>query len=168
MGHMIIAGLTESGKTTVALEVVSAKRQAENAKVLVLDPNLADWDCDFITDDCDEFMRVAKSEQSCYLVIDESGESLDKYDDSLKWLGTRSRHFGHRLIVIAQEMTLLNKTIRGQCSDLILFEVNWQDAKDWAKLFNDKTLENASTLTDYKYYFKRRGKPAQLMRLNLE
>lgn len=165
---MIVAGLTESGKTTLALELVHAKRYAEGAKVLVLDPNFEDWDCDFITDDADEFMEVAKNEESCYLVIDESGEALDKYDKTLNWLGTRSRHWGHRLILITHEMTLIAKAIRGQCSDLFAFEQNWQNAKEWALLFNDKKLEEASQLSNYEYLFKKRGHPTVKQRLLIE
>lgn len=164
---MIIAGLTESGKTTLALELVHAKRHKEQAKVLVLDPNFEDWDCDFITDDADEFMEVAKNEESCYLVVDESGESLDKYDRTLNWLGTRSRHWGHRLILITHEMTLIAKAIRGQCSDLFAFEMNAQNAREWALLFNDDYIREASKLSNHEYIFKRRGFPAVRQKLLL-
>ena len=166
-GHIIVAGLTESGKTTWALQFVKSLRSQFNPKVLVLDPNLDEWDCDFLTNDSEEFLTVAKQEKSCYLVVDESGESLDKWDERFNWLGTRSRHWGHKLIVITQRASLISATIRGMCSNLIVFEQNWRDAKIWAEEFNDKQLLSASELTDYNYILKTRGKPARFQKLDL-
>ena len=96
MAHVLIAGITESGKTTLARELVAHYRRAEIAS-LVLDP-LGDprWNAEYQTTDEAAFLVTAKNSWQCALFIDESGEMVGRYKDSMFWLATQARHRAHR------------------------------------------------------------------------
>jgi len=140
MPHSMIIGMTESGKTTYAVNL-AYKYSELGIKTIVLDP-LKDerWRADFLTDDYDEFMTVIshKDTRSCAVFIDESGESIDKYNrDNSYALATRGRHYGHNMHFIAQKLTQIAPTVRDQCSFLIMFAISIDARKelanDWGK-----------------------------------
>lgn len=139
MGHAIIIGQTESGKSTLAKQLAGWYRR-HGIGVLVLDP-MKDpgWQADWMTDNPDEFLRTVRDPDQCLqcaLFIDESGESINKFDKEFNWITCRSRHHGHVAHLISQRAQDINASTRAQATTLYIFNVNADDAKQYARDFN--------------------------------
>lgn len=140
--HVLIVGMTGSGKTTMAKRLCRAYR-AKGIKSIVLDP-LHDpgWPADAVTSDPERFLEWARLSQQCALFIDESGEMIGHYEKQMFWLATRSRHYGHKAHFITQRANQLSPTVRDQCSNLIAFAMSHQDCQTLAREFNkDEILQ---------------------------
>lgn len=148
--------MTESGKTTLARNKLAPRYRAKGIPVLVLDPYISSsWHADFITDNPDEFLRVAKESKSCALFADECGHYMDLgYSDVLRWLATNSRHFGHNSHFISQRAQHLKPTIRDQCTNIFLFKQSFDDARELCKNFAADELINAPNLKKGEYLAK--------------
>lgn len=148
-GHCLTIGMTESGKTALN-KSIAAWYQQHGVKTVVCDPmHDASWPADFKTDDIDEFMALVKDPARCLrcaLFIDESGMSLDKHDVTLQWLTCQARHFGHVTHIIAQRAEQVNVNIREQCKTLYAFQVSLDDAKKYAKSWNNDMILEAASL----------------------
>lgn len=151
MAHVLILGMTESGKTTLARNLAGMYR-AKGGKVLVLDP-LADprWPCDFITSDADEFLEVFWSSRRCFAFMDEGGESVGRYDAAMQKTATRGRHWGHSCHYIAQRATQMAPIIRDQCRHLFLFASSRKDGEELAREWNRDELLECSALKQGEY-----------------
>lgn len=165
MGHGLILGQTESGKTTLA------KRMAQDLKskqvgILVLDP-IKDpaWNADFITDDPHEFLNVFWESRSCVVFIDEAGENVGNFDEEMKKTATRGRHWGHSCFYIAQRGTLIARTVRDQCSVMYLFNSGREDCKVHAQEWNCDELMSANLLQKGEFYHVTRFSGAKKCRL---
>ena len=144
--HVLIVGMTESGKTTLAKRLANRFR-SKGVGVLVLDPmHDPEWSADFQTSDPGQFLDVCRRSTSCALFVDEAGAAIGRYDAQYDWLATRSRHFGHSCHFLTQRGAQLNPTVRGQCSGIALFAVNRADADLYAKEWNCDLLRSAPTL----------------------
>lgn len=139
-------GTTGCGKSTLAKRLaIQFKKQGK--AVLVLDPiGDSDWQADFITDDKNEFLKVAKASKNCILIVDESAGVVGRYDVEMEWLGTKARHWGHSTFFIAQRTQQINPTVRNQCSNLYLFQVSGNDSDILAEEFNQDILKEAKSL----------------------
>lgn len=139
MPHSMIIGMTESGKTTLAVNLC-AKYKELGIKTIVLDPLKDDrWRADFITNDYKNFMKIIShpDTRSCAIFIDESGQSIDKYNrDNSYQLATRGRHAGHNVHFIAQKLTQIAPTVRDQCSFLFMFAISIDARKELANDWN--------------------------------
>jgi len=146
MPHVQIVGMTESGKTTLAKQM-SCRYKQQQIGVIVLDP-LHDpgWCADYVTDDPHEFLYVVRNSRRCAVFIDESGESVGRFDDEMFWLGTRARHYGHNSHFISQRAVQVAKTVRDQCGRLFLFNCSLEDSKTLANEWNKPILREAHTL----------------------
>ncbi|HKI68326.1 MAG TPA: type IV secretory system conjugative DNA transfer family protein [Verrucomicrobiae bacterium] len=166
MTHVLIVGMTESGKTTLAKRICRSFR-SKGIKTIVLDP-LHDpgWEADLQTADQYEFMETARLSRQCALFIDESGEMIGRYNDAMFWLATRARHYGHKSHFITQRAAQLSKTVRDQCSSLFLFCVSMDDAKVMANEFNRPELREANTLLRFQCFFVSRFGPVQRLNVN--
>jgi len=165
--HVLIIGMTASGKTTLAKALAHEYRQRKIATA-VLDP-LGDpeWQASFQTTDRHEFLERVKRSRGCALFIDESGEMVGRYDDEMFWLATRSRHYGHRAHFISQRAAQLSPTVRHQCTRLFLFRVGVKDAKTLAEEFSDDTILRAGTLPQYQFISVNRFGKAETLRLEI-
>jgi len=164
---MLIIGMTESGKTTFATRL-SEQYHKENYKIIVLDPLIDPrWKADFITNDEEQFLSVVKSPKtrSCQIFIDESGESIGRYNSNMFFLATRARHYGHNSHFISQRGSQLSKTVRDQCSILVLFNCSFTDAKNLSDEWNRPELKNASQLQQGEYFYVPRFGALQKRRL---
>lgn len=148
-GHCLTIGMTDSGKTSLNKNI-AAWYQSQGIKTIVLDPMHDDsWPADFKTDDTDEFMALVKDPERCLqcaLFVDESGMSLNKYDTSLQWLTCQARHFGHITHIITQRAEQVDPNIREQCKTLFAFQVSIDDAKKYAKSWNNDLIFKAAEL----------------------
>lgn len=122
---------------------------------MVLDPDLrTDWKADFITDDPEYFLSVAKINTSCALFIDESGQMIGRYSGAMQWLATNSRKWGHKAHFIAQRAKQIDPLVRTQCTSIFLFKQSLDDAKELSKDFVSNELKTATTLLKGEYLGK--------------
>lgn len=164
MGHSLILGMTESGKTTLAKRLAANYRN-NGVGVIVLDPLHDKWDCDYQTSDKNVFLTTVQQNQACAVFIDEGGESVGQYDTEMHWLATRARHYGHATHFISQRGQQLAKTVRDQCSNLFLFNCSSSDAKLLANEWNKPELINANSLQRGEFYRVGRFKEVERMQL---
>jgi len=143
--------MTESGKTTLAKKVASSLKSA-GYPVLVLDPLHDVWDATYQTDDAQEFLKVFWQSKSCHVFVDESGDSIGRYNDLMNQTATKGRHWGHSMYYITQRGAQISRTIRDQCSHLFLFATARPDAKIHALEWNKADLENVATFNAGEYY----------------
>lgn len=147
-----------SGKTTLAKKIIAKS----NRPCIVLDPNFdPEWQTDYIYDDKEKFLEIVKYNQSCDLVIDESGETIGRYAREMAFLATRSRHYGHRAFFITQRAQMLDRNVRDQCTNIFLFSVAPSDAKIFAEDFVDDLFLEAPTLARGECIAKKRFSPAR-------
>lgn len=120
--------------------------------VLVCDPLCSDrWECDWITDDIDEFLSVTQDPDQCLqcaLFVDESGMAMGdrKFDTSLHWFTTTSRHHGHVCHLISHKGVTLSPIMRENCIDAYVFSIHIDYAKELAKDLNCPDILEANTL----------------------
>lgn len=141
MAHNMIVGMTESGKTTLAVLLCKAFK-SKGIRTAVLDP-LRDprWDADFVTADSAEFMAWARANKSAMLFVDEGGQSIGRYNTEMEWLATQARHWGHCSWFLTQRASMIPATIRHQCSKVFMFAVSTNDAKVFADEWNELGLK---------------------------
>jgi DNA helicase HerA-like ATPase len=152
--HVLILGITGTGKTTLAFRLAAEYRQ-NNINVLVLDPDLrTGWNADFITDNPETFLEVVKVNKSCALFIDESGQMIGRYSREMAWLATNARKWGHKSHFITQRASQLDPTIRNQCTSIFLFKQSLDDTKNLVNEFCSNDLEQAHTLRIGEYLGK--------------
>jgi hypothetical protein len=153
MAHVLLLGMTLSGKTHKA-KALSHDYKNAGVGVLVLDP-LRDpgWSADFITDDPDEFLNVYWNSRGCMAFMDEGGESVGRYDVTMQKTATRGRHWGHTNHYIAQRATQLAPLVRDQCTRLFLFCSSTKDGEVLAREWNRPELEGCSQLKQGEYYY---------------
>lgn len=146
MAHCLILGMTESGKSTLAKRFLLDFKKA-GISTIVLDP-LSDpsWKADFQTKDPEEFLRVLWNSRGCAAFVDEAGENAGQYDSAMIKSATKGRHFGHSMHYISQRGTMINTTIRGQCSKLFLFATGKKDSLVHAEEWGHDGLKSANTL----------------------
>jgi hypothetical protein len=153
MAHVLILGMTLSGKTYKAKELSRAYKKA-NVGVLVLDPlQDPEWGADFITDDPEKFLVTFWQSRSCMAFMDESGESVGRYDLAMQKTATRGRHWGHTCHYIAQRASQLAPLVRDQCTRLFLFCSSTKDGEILSREWNRPELETCSQLKQGEYFY---------------
>lgn len=151
MAHALILGISESGKTTLALRLAS-QYKAQGVGVLVLDPlKNPEWHADFITGDEKEFLDMFWRSRSCMCFIDEAGEAVGRYNIAMQKTVTRGRHWGHGVHVITQRGAQLSPTVRDQCRHLFLFCSSRKDGELLAAEWNKPELAECSVLKQGEY-----------------
>ena len=161
MGHVLICGMTESGKSTLGKHFVR-EHQARGIGTIVLDPlNDPEWAADYQTDQKDDFLAVVKQSRKCALFVDESGEQIGHYSDEMFWLATRARHYGHKSYFLSQRAQQISPTVRTQCSTLALFNVSKKDAEILADDFNRPELKEANQLRQFEFFLVNRFGPTR-------
>jgi hypothetical protein len=181
MAHSGILGMTESGKTTLAVNL-SKLYYRNGYSIIVLDPM-----CDprwrpegyrdplpgeerrfFQTADPDVFLKTFWDSTGCMVFIDESGDTVGRYDIAMQQTATKGRHWGHSVHFLSQRGAQINRTVRDQWSNLFLFNTAKKDAELHAHEWNQPELENANLLPQGHYYhvvrFDKDGKAGTLKR----
>ena len=113
---------------------------------LVLDPMHDVWECDFKTDDVEQFLQAFWNSQCCDVFIDESGDVIGHYDRAMIQTATKGRHWGHNVYFITQRPAQISPTVRTQCSNLFLFAMAREDSETLAREWNKPGLREAATL----------------------
>lgn len=159
--HTIIIGMTESGKTSIAKMICEGLKKKKK-KTAVLDPLLdPDWDADFITADKDEFITHCKAQQNLYIFIDEGSESVGRYDTTMQWFATQSRHWGHSCFFISQGITQMSPIIADQSSRAIVFSVSYTNIDIIAEKWNMPELRKVPRMEKGEFYVIDRFNPLQ-------
>lgn len=153
MAHVLLLGMTLSGKTHKA-KALSRDYKKAGLGVLVLDP-LQDpgWQADFITDDAEKFLTVFWQSRSCMAFMDEGGESVGRFDLAMQKTATRGRHWGHTCHYLAQRATQLAPLVRDQCTRLFLFCSSTKDGNVLSHEWNRPELEQCSQLKQGEYFY---------------
>lgn len=151
--HSLIIGMTESGKTCLAL-ILAKQLRSKGKKVAVLDPlHNPDWDCDFRTTDPVDLQDYLASERSVYVFIDEGGKVFNNGNDlTFAEFATTSRHYGHSVHFMAQRAMQIPKTMRDQCSRLFLFTSSASDGIIHADEWNKDVLRQCNTLPRFHFW----------------
>ena len=148
--------MTESGKTTLAKRLAKRYRQA-NVGVIVLDPmNDPGWNATASFTESAPFLDVVKRSKSCAVFIDESGDTIGRYNDEMFWLATKSRHYGHNAHFITQDAKQLARVVRTQCRHLFLFNSALESCDILAKDWNKPELRKAANLPAFQCYWTER------------
>ena len=152
LGHWLIVGGTQTGKTTLAKELAS-QYSAVGIPVVVCDPfGPAGWGARYWTKDIDDFLAFAHDPRVCLrcaLFVDEGGMMLggkNKWDNSYSWLTTTSRHHGHVSHVISNKGISVAPVLRENCSNLAVFNIHVDYAKELARDFNRDIILKANRL----------------------
>lgn len=143
--------MTESGKTTLAKKLAQAYKN-KGIGVLVLDPLFDNWTCDYQTSDSDTFLDTYWKSKSCMVFIDESGDSVGRYEKTMIKTATRGRHWGHCNHYITQRASSVALTVRDQCGHLFLFASGFEDCKTHAREWNKPVLIEAANLKQGEYF----------------
>lgn len=168
--HAAIFGQTTFGKSYFAKQQAEGFRR-RGMRVIVCDPMLdPEWPADFITDDIDELVEVAKLNSKCAIFIDEGEDTIGMHPKKhVRWLTSQSRHRGHITRILAQRpKDMVSKTMRTQLNELFLFNVDVEDAKEMARSYNEEALKEAYKLPRYQFFYKKKGPaPAKLCILDV-
>ncbi len=144
--HTLIVGITESGKTTLAKKL-SKKFVSEGFNVIVLTSVFDEWPVGVIVyDDQEKFLKAFWASKRCVVFIDEGGETIGRFNKSMEQTATKGRHYGHTCFFMGQRATLINATVRGQCSQLFCFSQGSKDAELLAEEWNQPELKEAPLL----------------------
>lgn len=154
--------MTESGKTTLAKRL-AAKYKAQGFGIIVLDPlHDPEWQADIQTPDPEQFLNAFWKSRKCMVFIDEAGDAVGRYDKAMIQTATKGRHWGHSVHYITQRGAALSRTVRDQCSHLMLFATALPDAKIHAAEWNKDEIRNSHTLKKGEYFHATRfGKIAR-------
>lgn len=155
--HHLIIGQTKSGKTELAkimAEQWSRQKPIGDGLVMYIDLTGGDWPslgglAESIPDPDVAIDRLKKTLHQL-VIVDESEQSLDKYEKQHNWLATYARHLGHSCVFLAQRPQQLSKTIRTQCESWWIFRTMSFD--DSRTIYRDSGCRYA---IDYAHRLKR-------------
>lgn len=160
--HSLIAGVTESGKTTLAKYMAELHR-AQGFGVLVLTSVWEKWPADYQTTNESDFLTNFWGSQQCVAFIDEGADTVGRYNVAMRETATKGRHWGHSVYYLVQSPALIDPTVRKQCSQLFCFAIAPGDAKALAEEYLQPALLDAPTLQQFEYIralrFGAHGKP---------
>ena len=164
--HSLIVGMTESGKSTLA-KLLCKQLKAQGKTVAVLDPIYdPDWKVDFRCSTPEELSEYLENHRTAYVFVDECGQVFnDGNDTTYQWFATRSRHWGHSVIFLAQRGIQVPKTMRDQCSRLYLFTSSVDDGKLAAIEWNKPLLATCNTLPAFDFFMASKFGLCEQMRI---
>lgn len=125
--HVLIPGLTGSGKTRLAKALIRAYKRESLVLDPIGDPN---WPSNaHVFRDVEEFSRVVIKARSCMVFVDEAPQVIRRYDDAHIWLATQARHLGHLVHFLTVRPQAMNANVRHMCSHVLAFKMSFTDAK---------------------------------------
>lgn len=131
--HVLIVGQTESGKSTFARRMAQSFHQS-GKPIAVYDPTYGKWPVTpFVK--IEPFIREVRKVQSAFLFVDEAAYAYGE-EEAPYWFATMSRHLGHSFVFITQRAAIIPRTVRDQCSRLVMFNSSLYDcevlSEEWA------------------------------------
>lgn len=140
--HVLICGVTQSGKTTLA-RAIARDLADRGERGIVYDPvgsNTAGgaWPETFeVYQEPDEFMARLNDPtlSDAHIFVDEADEIFSLSDRDNFWLPKKGRHFLFRVYMITQRPTMIAPTARKQAGRCYMFRLAIDDAKELAANF---------------------------------
>jgi DNA helicase HerA-like ATPase len=133
--HCIYAGVTQTGKTTLAR--LHARLLSENGyDVCVYDPVHTataggDWPSNAqVFDNQAQFIAYVKSAQDVFVFVDESADVFSLSQTENHWLLRRGRHQGLYVRLIVQRPKMIAPNVRTQCAVAYVFRMARDDATE--------------------------------------
>lgn len=155
MAHMLVTGPTFCGKSTAVRAVIKKAKAAGRKVIVYARRDLDAWRAiaDFVTSDRTVLLEVLgrPGTRSCIVIFDDAGATVGHYDPEMEAIANESRHDGHACIFIAQAATMLNKNIRRNCTQLIMFKQAKEDCEILAREFIHPELNLGVGLERYQY-----------------
>lgn len=152
MAHILIAGRTLSGKSTLGKLLCAAYRE-RGIETLVFDPvRDPEWRSSFQSDNREHFLQVYWASQCCAVFFDEGSISVGKYVPETEKTATLGRHRGHINHYICQRVTQIPPIVRDQCTELFLFSSSAKDCALLAEEFGHDELASGHLLTVGEYF----------------
>lgn len=153
--HVLICGVTQTGKTTLGRKFARELSRPKNAPVLlVFDPVATetlggDWpENALIFSEREIFMeyvhairerRVTSGDANGYAIfIDEADLIFSHAQPENAWLLTKGRHMGMRIFLMTQRPKMVSPSVRGQCGVVYAFRLSRTDLK----MLGDDTAHN--------------------------
>jgi hypothetical protein len=162
----LILGVSGFGKSHLA-HAIAESYQDQDVNVLVCDPHGERWPADYQTTDPFKLLALAKRSKRCAIFLEEAGECIGrgKQAREMQWFTTGSRKWGHSIYLIAQRATMIELSIRAQCTAAYVFRQCRDDAEELARQFAEPELERAATLPKYQFLYIESGSKPRLMQL---
>lgn len=134
--HSLFVGVTLSGKTTLA-RYISRELRAQGHTVIVYDPVGSstaggDWGAGaHVFSEEQQFLTMMEDPRTmhAHVFVDEADIVFNHGRPENRWLLTRGRHFGFSMNILSQRPSLLDPTVRGQCTRLYMFRLAKADRK---------------------------------------
>jgi hypothetical protein len=152
MPHSLIVGMTNTGKTTLAIKIAQESK-ARGWPIIVLDPTFDPrWDfADYTTDNKNDFLYAYYNSRECRVFIDESVETASNSDKEIITTATRGRHYGHQNFYIGQRAKMVARNIRTQCYQVFAFRQTPEESKLLYQDFGHEILLECSKLPNGSY-----------------
>lgn len=151
MAHVLICGVTESGKTTMA-HLIATQVARKKHRVIVYDPvgtptAVGKWpeSAVIFENEGDLFEYLARDDvYHAHIFIDESADLFNHSKRENLWLLTRGRHFGFVVYLICQRPKMVLPSARNQCAICYCFRLAADDLKEIGKDYGFNDLDNNS------------------------
>lgn len=152
--HILFAGTSQSGKTTLA-RYFARKLRAANKRVVVYDPvgtaTLGgDWgDGAEIYDDDYEFLSAVEDPtkiHDAHLFVDEADEIFAHSMRGNFWIAKKGRHYGLSVYAISQRPTMIHPTVRNQMTRGYIFRLALEDCKNIAADYGHSNVHKIQLL----------------------
>lgn len=110
---------------------------------------------DFVSTDRDRFLRVVRSPSTWggFLFIDEANQTVGRYDPEMEATATAGSLNGLTCHYIAQRAATFNRTVREQCSRLVMFRQGPKDSADLAEQYGQPGLAEGWKLKKGQYLY---------------
>lgn len=176
MGHTLIAGVTECGKTTLARHLCRSF-DARGQKTIVYDPMGTptaggEWGKHSVVfnDESPERFLEYLSRPDVYhahVFCDEAGDYFTVSDKDNHWLFRRGRHKGFFMYPITQRPKMVAPNVRAQCGTAYVFRLSMSDADEIGADFGHTKLSDIVSALDVgDYVMLKSGRP-QIERGNI-
>lgn len=148
MRHILICGVTLSGKTTLA-RVLAENLEKRGVKIAVRDPVNSptvngSWPKSArIFSNDEEFLDWAHSDEAVNTVVfvDEAGDLFTVENRHLHWMFTKGRHFGLFMVPICVRPKLVAPNVRHQCTEAYLFRLSQEDMREIGQDYGHSGLQ---------------------------
>ena len=162
--HLYLVGMTRTGKTTLARALASSISRSRH--VLIYDPtqsanghNVGGWP-GLVCADWEMFRESFWASRNCFVIIDEAPTAFREHGKEATPMILRGRHQGHVCAMLSQRHVLMDKSARGQASQLFAFTVDPDDSDELARDWNCPALRNCYQLPPHSYIsLSLHGKP---------
>lgn len=163
MPHGLILGPSECGKSTVARWVAEMDRKKGRGLVAFARRDVEAWRklCGTaVTSDPAQLLKWfndPRNKDLTFLVDDAAKVMHPNCDQPWVDMLAEGRHDGHRVVVIAQFATMLEKDIRRNCKFIWCFKQSAEDCDVLAREFMQPNLKLAVHLERYEFLYCEKG-----------